>query len=145
MPCNDITDHLELTIDANDTVVDYTLNKRTCGGMVGEDNMLGPWLFKRTVTQVMETTLTDFLAGLRTRNDLREYLALKHFLAVRTALEMYAGRQQDHGTIESVEYGPEGVRIVAHLDVAGLTEEIQVCMSCCGSRASRRDSAGFDV
>ena len=149
MPCGDITDYLELTIAADDKVIDYSLNKRTCGGAVGEDRMLGPWLFKRTASQVIDTTLEDFFAKLRTHDDLKEYLVLKHFLAVRTALEIYAGRQSgglsDHCTIEAIEYGPDEVRIAAHLDVRGLTDEIQACKNCCGSKQAAADGEQFAV
>lgn len=141
MPCNDITDIVQIRLDENDRVTDYALNKRTCGGTVGEDKLIGPWLFRRTAGQVVETTLEQFLGKLRTTSDLKEYLALKHFLAVRTALEIAAGREsgglRDHCTLESIEYGPEGIEILAHLDVKALTGEIESCKNCCGSKTDR--------
>jgi len=140
MPCNDITDYVEITIGSDDRVTDYALHKRTCGGAVGEENLIGPWLFKRTAAQVVETDLDVFHAKLRTKNDLKEYLALKHFLCVKSALLIWMGREsggvEDHCTVEAIEYGPEGVEIAAHVDVKGLTDEIEACKNCCGSKSA---------
>jgi hypothetical protein len=98
--------------------------------------MLGPWLFKRTVSEVVASKLEDLFTRLRTRDDLKEYLIVKHYLAVRAALDVYHGRQagrpQDRATIETITHGPEGVQITAHLDVAGLTDDIRACQNCCG-------------
>jgi len=139
MPCNDITDFLTLQIASDDRIADYTLHKRTCGGAVGEEQLIGPWLFKRTVAQVIDTSLDDFHARLRTKQDLKEYLALKHFLAVQSALAIYLGRETgsvaDRCTIEAIEYGPDGVTLSAHLDVKAMTDEIAACKNCCGSKA----------
>lgn len=138
MPCKDITDTILLTIGEDDRIIDYSLSKRTCGGTVGEDKLIGPWLFKRTVAQVIGTSNAQFLVKLRTQNDLTEYLAVKHFLAVRTTLQAVtgetAGGLRDHCTIETVEYGPEGMEVTAHLDVKALTNEIAACKNCCGSK-----------
>jgi len=137
MPCKDITDTLTLAIDADDRIIDYSLHKRTCGGAVGEEKLLGPWLFKRTAAQVIETPLDDFQAILKTKSDLKEYLVLKHFIAVKTALLIMLGREagglEDRCTVEYIDYGPEGIRMGADLSVDGLMEDIKACKSCCGS------------
>ncbi len=147
MPCNDITDYLTLTIGPDDRIVDYSLHKRTCGGAVGEEKLIGPWLFKRTVAQILDTTLDAFHAKLRTRQDLKEYLALKHFLSVQAALAIFVGRETgrvaDRCTVEAIEYGPDGVRMAAHLDVKAMTDEIAACKNCCGSKEA--DSSRFAV
>ncbi len=144
MPCKDITDIIAITVAHDDRVIDYMLNKKTCGGTVGEDKLIGPWLFKRTAAQVMATSNEDFLLKLRAKSDLTEYLSVKHFLAVRTALRVMtgelAGGVDDYCTVESVMHGPDGVEVVAHLDVKGMTDEIQACKNCCGSKTN--ESAG---
>ncbi|HOD65691.1 MAG TPA: hypothetical protein PK186_08770 [candidate division Zixibacteria bacterium] len=146
MPCKDITDTVKLTVAPDDRVVDYRLFKRTCGGTVGEDKLIGPWLFRRTAAQVAATRNEDFLAKLRAGSDITEYLAVKHFAAVRAALQaalgLAAGRVGDYCTIEAVEYGPEGMAITAHLAVKGLTDEIAACRNCCGRNRSGEETFG---
>ncbi len=44
MPCDDITDVLELWFDDNDQLEDYALTKRTCGAQVGHQAFLMPLL-----------------------------------------------------------------------------------------------------
>ena len=136
MPCTDITDRLELTIDSNDRIVRYSLNKLTCGGSVGEESMLKRWVTGKKVSDVMHTTVDTFHATLSKKiSDIKEYLALKHFIAIQTGLAVMignkAGSLEDSCTVECIEYNGANTTLVVHINVNLITDKIVACKSCC--------------
>ncbi len=135
MPCTDITDKLTITIDNDDRILDYSLEKLTCGGQVGPDRMISKWLIGKTVSEVLHTELDQFHALLKTKTDLKEYLALKHFMAVQAGFAVYSGCEagsiSDHCTLDSIENTDEKTVVVFHQDVAGVVEQIKSCGGCC--------------
>ncbi len=138
MPCKDITDTLEILIDHDERVKDYSLHKRTCGGAVGEDQLIGKWLIGRPVAEVLATSLNDFQGLLKTRSDIKEFLAIKHFMVVQAGLAVLLGQQPgrvgDFCTLESVEGDAEGTKATLHVQVEAVVDEIKACNKCCGSK-----------
>ena len=139
MPCKDITDILKIYLDPEGRFLRYKLRKKTCGGEVGRESLIEKWLKGRTSESLLDIQPAVVLEAHPTRSDVREYLVIKHFLTIQAALATMLGRQAggrgDYCTIESIEYGPEGTRLVAHIDVQGMTEEIKACRRCCGSKS----------
>ncbi len=136
MPCTDITDRLELTVDSDDRIIGYSLNKLTCGGSVGEEHMIAQWLIGKNVDEVIKTPVDSFHASLRTTiSDIGEYLALKHFIAVQTGLAVMmgekAGRLEDDCTVECIEYNGTHTTLIVHINVNLITDKIVACNSCC--------------
>ena len=76
-----------------------------------------------------------------TRSDVREFMVVKHFLAVKTGLEILlgvtSGGIKDYCRVATIEHGPDGVLLVADLSVQGMTDEIRACGNCanCGTSA----------
>jgi hypothetical protein len=140
MPCNDITDVLRIVIDHDDKITDYSLHKRSCGGAVGEEKLIGKWLIGRLVSDVLDTPLDQFQSLLRTKNDIKEFLAIKHFMIVQAGLSVIigqeSGRVSDYCTLESVEHDHMGTEAVLHVKVDAVIDEIKACSRCCGSKGS---------
>jgi hypothetical protein len=141
MPCQDITEILKLSVDSDNHVRSYSLIKRTCGGAVGREALLAPWLKPRTVHDVLTASVEDFYEKIPTRSKHWEYLYLKHFFAVRSGLEILTGEQaggkDDCCAVESISYDADGtVELTAHLKIKALTDKIESCKGCCGSKKS---------
>ena len=60
MPCDDITDVLELWFDENDRLEDYALTKRTCGAQVGHQAFLMPLLGNMEIETLADRITTSF-------------------------------------------------------------------------------------
>ena len=138
MPCGDITDTLKITLDDKERVSAYTLNKRTCGGAVGQEALISDWLRNRPADEVLTVTSDVFLDAHHTTNQVQEYLLLKHFLAVQRGLAIMFGRQpggvNDYCTVETIEHSPDGTELIAHLHSDAMTDEIKSCGRCCGTK-----------
>ena len=134
MPCNDITDTLKILLDNDDRLVKYALRKKTCGGEVGRKSLIGRWAKGRPAREIISASLDTVLAAHPTTSDVREFMVIKHFLAVKAGLEILlgvtSGGSKDYCKVASVEHGPDGILLVADLSVQGMTEEIRACGHC---------------
>ena len=140
MPCHDITDTLKIHLDHDSRVVRYALRKKTCGGEVGRKSLIGKWLKGQDAEELLNVLPDTVLQAHSIKSDLREYLIIKHFLAVQSGLAVMLGRKgggvDDYCSVESIEYGPEGIILTAQISVEGMTEEIKACRSCCVIKSS---------
>ena len=138
MPCKDITDTLEILVSPDDRVVEYSLRKKTCGGEVGSESLIAKWLRKRTVDQVLQTSAEDLIASHPGMSELREFLVVKHFLAVQAGLAVMlghdAGSVDNYCTVDAIEQGPEGIRLTALIKVDGITSRIEACSGGCSNK-----------
>ena len=138
MPCHDITDTLKIQLDHDSRVIQYTLRKRTCGGEVGRESLIGGWLKGQRAEKLLSTRPEAVFQAYPTKSDLGQYLIVKHFLAVQSGLAVMLGRKEgganDHCSVESIEYGPEGMVLTAQIGVEGMTEEIKACRGSCGTK-----------
>ncbi len=138
MPCSDITDTLKITLDHTERVVRYSLTKRSCGDAVGRKALITKWLKNRQADEVLAIPADVFLKAHPTKSKTWAYLLVKHFLAVQSGLAIMLGRQSggvnDYCTVEAIEYGPDGIELTAHIRVDAMTDKIQACQSCCGSK-----------
>ncbi|PCJ61200.1 MAG: hypothetical protein COA73_07685 [Candidatus Hydrogenedentota bacterium] len=134
MPCNDVTEILAVDLDGEERLVDYRFAKLTCGQPVGDVSLLAGVLKGRTVDDLLKVTAESFLAEFPAEDELGEFLSLKHFFAVQSALEVYVGLES--GAKDSlfaaaeVEYGPDSVRIQGRLAVELMEEKIEACSNC---------------
>jgi hypothetical protein len=140
MPCGDVTEILRLQLDPQDRVVGYSLTKRTCGGTMGKESLLMKWCHLLPALQVRDTTIEQFTAKYPTEDAMVEFIRLKHLLALQKGIAALIGdtsaRPDDSIALESVECGPQGVEMVAHIKVDMVTDEIRACGKC-GSCASK--------
>lgn len=145
MPCNDITDRIELELDDQERLVNYQLMKRTCGAAVGGYSLILPWLKELPSAQaIFSTNSADFLEKHEIRDETHEFLLLKHFFSVKNALEVLlgfeTGKREDRCAIDEVEYEPNGhLKMTASIRLDVVTSQIKACGGCksCGSRSQK--------
>ena len=149
MPCEDIIDSLRILLDKNERVVDYSLSRRTCGRGVGKEKLIAGWLRGRPASEVIMVTVHDFQRQTGTDSGVNGYLALKHFLAVQSALAIMLGHASggpdDPCTLEYIDHSQDGIEIGALLSAGLKAEDIEPCQSCTGSQAPTTGKAGRDI
>ena len=59
MPCNDITEVIDLHVDAADRLRSYKLNKLTCGAEIGSDSLLLSLFINRRTDEILALEPTD--------------------------------------------------------------------------------------
>lgn len=137
MPCNDVTEILELTLDADDRVIDYSLNKQTCGGSVAGRGLVRDWVKGKDAAFILSLAPAQILADSDNPDPTWEYLRLKHLFSIQSALREYAGGDSDSERrrfveILTIDFGADGARLTARLNVEVITDEIQACGRCGG-------------
>ncbi len=139
MPCKDVTELLEVVLNADDSLKDYRFSKRTCGQGVGMADLIIEQLRGRSMKELLDKTAQDFLAEFPIPDPVEEFLSLKHLFAIQGALEVYAGiesgTKQSAFAIAGVEYGEDETLINGRISVDILTEKIKSCGGCksCGN------------
>lgn len=141
MPCSDVTEVLRLILDPKERVVNYALNKRTCGGGVGDPSLIAYWVNGRLCSEILETSPHDFLRMNPTQDTIQEFLRLKHFFAVQGGLKSFIGLESggphDSCALDKVAYKSDGTtELTIEVKVKVITEKIQGCGSCgsCGTK-----------
>ncbi len=145
MPCSDVTEIIEIQLDAEDRIGAYQLFKQTCGRAVGDASLLMPKLVGLRADVVAATDPEDFVQG--AAEGLDTFLAWKHILAVQAALRVLAGAEpggsDDLCAAADIASDGSGVTLRARIRVALVTSAIPPChgpkgKGCgCSSRKSR--------
>ncbi|MDF1543538.1 MAG: hypothetical protein P1R58_00385 [bacterium] len=134
MPCKDITDQLRLRLGNSNRVERYELTKVTCGGKVGKQRMIQPWLDDLTAEQVLSATPQEFLRFFAVEDELEEYLLLKQFFSVRAGVAILLGQEaggpEDFCTVEAINHSERGTVLRAHIRIDTITDEIKACGNC---------------
>lgn len=142
MPCSDITEVIEVVLDGQDRLKDYTFKKRTCGQGVGAGNLLIGALGGMPVEALLEISPESFLEQWPVEDPLEEFLGLKHLIAVQSALGVLLGRASGgpREICAAAEIGCEGddTIIVARISVDLITEKIKSCGGCKGCGTTRK-------
>ncbi len=145
MPCSDVTELLEVVLDDEDRLKEYTFSKRTCGQGVGAESLLIDQLRGRSLDELLNKTADAFLTEFPIVDPLEEFLSLKHLFAVQGALEVYVGREPggkaDAFAASGIEYGVDETRINGRIAVDIVTEKIESCGGCtsCGKAEEGRE------
>lgn len=138
MPCNNISDVLELTIGSDDKIVDYSLTKLSCGGAVPASRTIKTWLSNITIDELLEVKPEQFLDAHPTDDEVLEYLLLKHFFSARAGAAAILGKDpfgaEGFCTIETISQTSEGLKARASIKIDAITDEIKSCGRCCGSK-----------
>lgn len=142
MPCNDVTEIMEVTLDSRDCLKGYHFRKRTCGQGVGVDALLLGVLAGQSAERVIAITPEEFLETWPVADPLEEFLGLKHLIALQSSLEVLLGRASGgSGEIcaaaEVICDGEETV-ITARIAVDLVTEKIKSCGGCKGCGTTRK-------
>jgi hypothetical protein len=142
MPCNDVTEIMEVTLDGQDCLRDYHFRKRTCGQGVGVDALLLNVLQGKSADQLLAISPEAFLDSWPVADPLEEFLGLKHLIALQAAIEVLIGRSSGGaGEIcAAAEITCEGddTIITARIAVDLVTEKIKSCGGCKGCGTTRK-------
>ena len=135
MPCNDVSEILEIRLDNAERVVDYSLSKQTCGGMVAGRGLIRDWVKGRSIDEIIALSGAQVLSESDNPDATWEYLRLKHLFSIQAALSEFEGKSSSDGDTRFVEmlavdYGPEGVSLTAKLNVDVISDEIKACGLC---------------
>jgi hypothetical protein len=145
LPCSDVTEVLSVTIDHNDRLLDYALNKMTCGGAVGEAPRVKEYLKNYPLAEIINMSAEEFLSYHQTNDVLEEFFYLKHFFAVQGALKVFFGQETGSQTsptiLREVIHTETGVELFLELKIDILTEKIQSCGRCVGCGTKREIKA----
>ncbi len=63
MPCDDVGESIRVLLDKDERIIDYSLQKRSCGKAIGEVSLIGRQLYGKTATDILELELEEFLTG----------------------------------------------------------------------------------
>ncbi len=144
MPCQDVTEEIVLTLDANDKIKDYQLIKQSCGRAVGEANLLSSWVCGQSIEDFLAVHVEAFLDHFAIEDETEEFLHLKHFFALKIASQVLVGAEPggplESCAVESITCDAEGMVIHAHLSVDLLTTKIKSCGRCvgCGVKSKKK-------
>ncbi|MBX7255159.1 MAG: hypothetical protein K1Y02_02265 [Candidatus Hydrogenedentes bacterium] len=144
MPCSDVTETIQVTLDECDRLKDYFLSKRTCGQGVGAGNLLLEWLSGRSVEEILAYSAEQFLEDHPIEEELEEFLSLKHLFALQGVLEVLTGKQpgRREDTCAAAEISCENGDLIVTgiIKVDLVTEKIEACGNCrsCGNARSKK-------
>lgn len=143
MPCNDVTELIEVKLDAQDCLADYNFAKRTCGQAVGVASLLIDQLRGWSLAELVSTDAEEFLAEFQFPDETEEFLSLKHFFAIQGALEVLTGKEpggkDDPFTASEVVHSEDETLIKGLISVELVTEKIKSCGGCksCGAASDK--------
>jgi hypothetical protein len=138
VPCSDITETIDLALDADDRLVRYALHKRTCGAEIGAAALLIDWLAGRRPADILALD-GEALLSRYAPPESEELLYLKHLAAIQESLRVLTGACRggpgDACAAVSVIQEADGLAFSALVSVNGDTDRIQPCGGCgsCGS------------
>ncbi len=137
MPCHDVSENIRLVLDQNDRVTYYAIAKDSCSGAVGKPSLLKKWIKNRQADDILSATPDDLWSHFPTRSQTWQFLYAKHLFAVQRTLQAAlghdTGRPTDYCALHSVTYSPDGIEIIARLNIDLMTDEIKACGNCgCG-------------
>ena len=141
MPCSDVTEILEVVLDGDENLLDYSFNKRTCGQGIGVANLIIDQLRGRSLNELLFVTADEFLGEFTIPDPTEEFLSLKHLFAIQGALEVYSGAESggvnDAFAVSGIDYGENDISIRGMISVDVVTEKIKSCGGCKGCGSSR--------
>jgi hypothetical protein len=140
MPCNDITELIQVVVDAEDRLKSYRFVKRTCGQGVGVDTLLMDVLGGQQVDQILAISPEEFLEEHPAEEAIEEFLGLKHLIAVQSALEVLVGAEPGGAdalcAAAEIAWDEGDTILDAVIRIDLVTEAIKSCGNCrgCGSK-----------
>jgi hypothetical protein len=144
MPCKDVTEVIEVILDGDECLREYSFSKRSCGQGIGTRSLLIDQLGGRSLNELLFKTAEEFLDEFPIEDPTEEFLSLKHLFAIQGVLEVYTGAEpggvNDAFAAAGIEYGVDDTRISGIISVDVVVEKIKSCGGCksCGSSRSGR-------
>jgi hypothetical protein len=148
MPCSDVTELIQVTLDSDERLEDYFLSKRTCGQGVGAGNLLVEQFRGRTVEEILAYDSGRYVTEFPVEDELEEFLGLKHFFAIQSVLEVLVGKEpggkDDPCAAAEISYEDGRLVIEGQIAVDLVTEKIKSCGNCRGCGKSKKPKVVFN-
>jgi hypothetical protein len=127
---------MRVVLDSDDRLQNYRLLKMTCGGAVGAESLLLDRLKGRGIGELLSLHADTFCHESTAETDIEEFLGLKHFFALKSVLEAFAGYQpagrEAACTLSGISFDNDGATIDAEIAVGVVTDLIRSCGHCGG-------------
>lgn len=133
MPCNDISELIELRLDAGERLEGFSVQKDTCGAPVGRP-LLAPYVQGRRPDEILTAALTELVPENAHTRELDRFVLTKQLHALQAALAAYTGRaaagKDEPFVIERIDHCSDETVIRGLLRVALPTAAIKPCSGC---------------
>jgi hypothetical protein len=134
MPCDDVSEFVEVELDDLERLVTYRIAKVSCGKAVGGESLLIDALAGFTASDLLSVGSDAFLAERAISNRVEEFLSLKHLFALQGALAAYVGEAPGDKdapfAVSTIAFSEKGVIIRGQLAVDVVTDKIRACGGC---------------
>ena len=141
MPCDDISEVIDIRLDVDECLESYQLNKRTCGAQIGNENLLYELFRGQRPEEILEFPSHNLRAAMPEMQDDDEFLYYKHLFALQLALEVLIGREAGARTepcaLASVSHDPYGLTFRGIISIDAVSRKIKACGHCGGGCKTR--------
>ncbi|MCC6695944.1 MAG: hypothetical protein IT365_09985 [Candidatus Hydrogenedentes bacterium] len=148
MPCSDVTELIQVTLDSDERLADYFFSKRTCGQGVGAGNLLINLFRGRSVDEILAMDADRFVSEHPVEDELEEFLGLKHFFAIQSVLEVLTGKEPggkgDPCAAAEIAYEDGCMVIEGQIAVDLVTDKIKACGNCSKCGKSKKAKVVFN-
>ncbi|MCC5876072.1 MAG: hypothetical protein JJU11_07620 [Candidatus Sumerlaeia bacterium] len=136
MPCDDVTEILQVVLDDGNHLTGYALSKRSCGRAVGEKALLLEELGGRHEEEILALDPEVFADPAGNLDDAEFVLRFKHLLALQSGLRVIAGHEPggegNAVRVGQVTWDAGELILDAVISVDVITEKIESCGRCKG-------------
>ncbi len=134
MPCDDVTEIIEVRLDGKDRLLAYRLNKRSCGTEIGADSLLIGKLRDRSADEIIAIDPSEFCDDIKPSDEIGEFLLLKHLFALQSALKTLTGAcppgPGQQCAVSEIQCDENEINIRAHIAVEIVADQIRSCRPC---------------
>lgn len=134
MPCGDITEKISVVLDSGNRIKSYSFSKKTCGGSIGDDDIIKIDIIDQTAENVIKQHQYGFMQKTYTGDEIVDFLKVKHFLAIKSVLNVYLGNVPggvgNACTITKIEYDIDSTIIHAEINSNLDAVKVKSCDHC---------------
>ena len=134
MPCNDVTEEIQIIIDKDNKIISYDLKKRTCGRSLGAPAVISNEICGLDMDYILAGDDDVLLGEKANTKHARKFIALKHLFALKSVLAVYRGVESglkcNPCEIARIDYDDGDVIIDADIKIDLITQEIEACPGC---------------
>ncbi len=120
-----------MRLDDHGRLSTYSLAKVTCGGSVGQEDLLVPFVKGMHINELAELSPHEFIVGQAADDDLTSFLYFKHIKALSRGIRALTGAisasANDSTAIESISYDGQELEVSAILKSTLNTDDIKPC------------------
>jgi len=116
MPCSDSSSSMTIQLDTDEKFKSFQYAKITCGQEIKEGRGLGDYFKGKSITEILNISFDVISKDLNPQTDEDQFVLYLEWDALRSALALYAGIEDDHidpdrCEITSIEHSDEGIEV----------------------------------